>query len=60
MTMDKVLWPVCLKNSAAIICWTVLACHFDKWWIALFGVFFCTSVDLKKHKDEGGEQNGQA
>lgn len=49
--MNNILWSVALKNSIAIICWTFLAWHFDKWWIALFGGFFLTYVDWSK-KDE--------
>lgn len=42
--MNNILWSVALKNSIAIICWTFLAWNFDKWWIALFGALFLTSV----------------
>lgn len=54
--MPKELWSVALKNSIAIICWTFLAWHFDKWWIALFGVLFLTSVswgDKDERKADG-------
>ena len=44
-TMNKWLWAVALKNSIAIICWALLAYYFDKWWIALFGALFLTSVE---------------
>ena len=46
--MNKWLWGVALKNSIAIICWALLAVHFDKWWIALFGALFLTSVSWGK------------
>ena len=46
--MNKWLWSVALKNSIAIICWALLAVHFDKWWIALFGALFLTSVSWGK------------
>lgn len=29
-----------LKNSIIMTCWTVLAIHFDRWWIALFAALF--------------------
>lgn len=51
-TMDKWIWSIALKNAVAIICWTFLACHFDKWWIALFGALFLTSVERKKRDND--------
>ena len=33
-----------IKNSICVICWTVLAIIFDKWWIALFGLLFLSSL----------------
>lgn len=50
--MDKWYWSVAMKNSIAIICWTFLAYHFDKWWIALFGALFLTIVERRKEDDE--------
>lgn len=38
------MWPVMLKNSVALVCWTVLAVVFGRWWIALFSVLFLSSV----------------
>jgi hypothetical protein len=46
--MNNVLWSVALKNSVVIICWTFLAWHFDKWWIALFGALFLSSVKWRR------------
>lgn len=53
--MNKWIWSIALKNSIAIICWTYLACYFGKWWIALFGVFFLTSVEWSDriNREEG-------
>ena len=31
-------WAV--KNIMCVVCWTVLAIVFNKWWIALFGLLF--------------------
>jgi hypothetical protein len=50
--MNKWIWSIALKNSIAIICWTFLAYHFDKLWIALFGALFLTSVKLGNKKDD--------
>ena len=33
---------IALKNSICMICWTVLAVIFNKWWIALFAALFMT------------------
>ena len=50
--MDKWLWSIAIKNAIAIICWTFLAVHFGKWWIALFGVLFLTSVEWGKKDND--------
>lgn len=43
--MNKgIYWAWTIKNSVCIICWTILAIHFNKWWIALFGVFFLSDM----------------
>lgn len=39
---------VILKNSIAIICFTILAITFNIWWIALFSILFMSSVESKK------------
>ena len=36
-------WPIAIKNSICVVCWTALAIIFNKWWIALFGALFLTS-----------------
>jgi CO dehydrogenase/acetyl-CoA synthase alpha subunit len=38
------VWAWAIKNSICVICWTVLAIVFNKWWIALFGAFFISSL----------------
>ena len=50
--MNKWIWSIALKNAVAIICWTFLACHFGKWWIALFGALFLTSVEWGKKDND--------
>lgn len=47
-------WAWAFKASVNIICWTILAIHFDKWWIALFAVLFSTSISTK----DGGVEDG--
>lgn len=43
------MWPSLLfMNTVPIICLTVLAIHFDKWWIVLFAVLFSFSYESNK------------
>ena len=43
--MNKnIYWPWAIKNIIDIACWTALAIHFNKWWIALFAVLFVSSL----------------
>ena len=47
--MNKNLyWSIAIKNSICVICWTVLAIVFHKWWIALFGALFLTDAITKR------------
>ena len=46
--MDKsFIWAGAFKNIIAIIAWTALAILFDKWWIALFALFFVSGIETK-------------
>ena len=46
--MNKnILWYVTIVNIISVICWTVLAVLFGKWWVALFALLFMTSVETK-------------
>ena len=40
-----------LKNSIAIVCWTILALYFNKWCIALFAALFLSNISTKNGKD---------
>ena len=51
--MKCVYYAVLLENVAMMICWTVLAIYFGKWWIALFSVFCFSS--LKHRTGEEGD-----
>ena len=43
--MNKhLIWAWVIKNSICIICWTALAIVFNKWWIALLGALFISSL----------------
>ena len=37
-------WAWAIKNSTVVICWTVLAIIFNKWWIALFAGLFLSDL----------------
>lgn len=48
MKRDNIYLWVALENAVAIICWSVLAVLFDKWWIALFSILFIGTVKTKE------------
>lgn len=41
---------VAIKNAVVIICFTVLAIVFNKWWIVFFSALFLNSVEHKNKK----------
>lgn len=49
-------WYLLIKNSVVIICFTLLAIHFDKWWIVLFSVLFITFVEIKNKASQKEEE----
>ena len=53
--MNKGLIAVCIKNMVVVVCFTVLAIVFEKWWIALFSMFLMTSYE-RKFKEEDDER----
>ncbi len=44
--MNYYEWLI-LKNIIAIICFTILAIVFNKWWIIFFSVIFLTLFESK-------------
>lgn len=44
--MNEYEWLI-LKNIIAIICFTILAIVFNKWWIIFFSVIFLTLFESK-------------
>ena len=55
--MNKsMVWAWAIKNSICVICWTVLAVVFDKWWIALFGGLFMSDVTFKEDPENESEK----
>lgn len=49
---------VAIINVIVMVCWTALAIHFGKWWIALFAVLCFSTVKLSRTNDKGEEENG--
>lgn len=43
-----------IKNSVVMICWTVLAVVFGKWWIALFATLCLSGLETKRGMDTDG------
>ena len=49
MNDNRHAWLACVwLNSVSVICWTLLAAFFGKWWIALFSILFWSSIKVKK------------
>ena len=49
--MSEYKWLI-LKNIIAIICFTILAVVFNKWWIILFSALFYTSITTKGDNED--------
>ena len=49
---SKAVAAVMLKNSIMMICFTVLAIVFNKWWISLFAALFLSNLKIKGETDE--------
>ena len=47
----KLVLLITLKNIITIICFTILAIVFNKWWIIFFSLLFLTYLSTNK-KDE--------
>jgi hypothetical protein len=41
-----------IKNCITLICFTILAIVFNKWWIVLFSALFVVSVGKKNRSDD--------
>ena len=39
------MWAWAFKNSICVICWTVLAVLFNKWWILFFSLLFMSGLE---------------
>lgn len=43
---------VFIKNTISLICFTILAIFFNKWWIVFFATLFVSYIGKDKEKDE--------
>jgi hypothetical protein len=50
MKDKNIWWSWAFKNGIDMICWTVLAIVFHKWWIALFAALFVSSLKTNLNK----------
>lgn len=46
-----------IKNSVAIIAFSLLSVVFERWWIALFAILFMSSVKSTIEKKEGEQDD---
>lgn len=56
-TRDRMVWALSLKNSMVVICFTVLAIYFGKWWIILFSCLFYSSLEVAKEPKQDNGSN---
>lgn len=50
---NKILnWQVLIKNSITLICFTILAIAFNKWWLVLFSIIFWTYIERHDENKE--------
>ena len=50
------IWSM-LCNAISVTCFTFLAIHFEKWWIALFAILFMFSYKSTNTDDEEEDKN---
>lgn len=60
-TNINLVWAWAVKCSVCMICWTFLAIHFGKWWIALFSALTMSDLRLdgEKKKEEERKEDKQ-
>lgn len=45
----KELWKLCvIRNSISLVCFTILAIVFNKWWLIFFSALFLTYVEKEE------------
>lgn len=43
---------VVIRNSISLICFTILAITFKKWWIVFFAILFLSSIGKSEDKKD--------
>lgn len=52
------VFSVCFENALIMFCWTALAIHFEKWWIALFAILFFS--EFKRHSSDDAKSGEES
>lgn len=49
---NKLCIILVLKNIVSIICFTILAIVFNRWWIIFFSILFLTTIEYHSEKKD--------
>lgn len=49
---NKIVIIFAITNIVAIICFTILAIVFNRWWIVFFSILFITTFESRQEKDD--------
>lgn len=52
---NKLYIILVLKNIVSIICFTILAIVFNKWWIVFFSILFITFFEYHSEKKDDND-----
>jgi hypothetical protein len=44
-----------IKNAISMICFIILAIAFKKWWLSLFSILFCSSMNFSNKSGDSNE-----
>lgn len=53
-------WAWAVKNSVLMICWTIIAICFGKWWISLFSMVTLSSFKQRETAETAPAEGGDA
>ena len=48
-----------IENIVTLICFTILAIWFNKWWIVFFSIFFMKYTEKEDKKDENKQESNK-
>lgn len=49
---NKLYFILVLKNIVSIICFTILAIVFNRWWIVFFSILFLSTIEYEYHSEK--------